>query len=432
MTRTVTCTLCGGSCAAADLSPLLDPHLTWLWQQVAAAADHRADPELTSGTLRVTAPQSAAERAAAGGLLGGQPLRPGQQRTVTLERLTAKVRLRGPGLTPGSVAAHAVSRPLATKAREKAAREAFAEALREQLLHGQQQLPAHVRTRLAADSWEQLRRSGWLARLLKDPDPSALLGDACRVLTGLPEPGQRTDRRTLVPGRPHALDAGTTLAGLVLALVGVNARRPRQAWDELGVDIDNLTGGLLALGIHPAGWTLPPTAVVTLPPRELAEVQWNPAPPDQWVFVTENPSVVAAAADLARDRGAVLRMLCTVGTPSAVETAAVAKLIDVGWKVAVRADFDAAGLAHVRALLAAAPAATPWRMAAADYRASVTPSGPPGGITVDMVATPWAPDLAEAMTDVGRPAFEEDLMSTLLADLLAGRPHPLEGSGDSY
>ncbi|MEV6905136.1 DUF2399 domain-containing protein [Amycolatopsis sp. NPDC051372] len=43
-----------------------------------------------------------------------------------------------------------------------------------------------------------------------------------------------------------------------------------------------------------------------------------------------------------------IRLLCTVRTPSALEATVIAALADIGWQVAVRADFDVAGLAHVR------------------------------------------------------------------------------------
>ncbi|WP_127354151.1 DUF2399 domain-containing protein [Actinacidiphila soli] len=45
--------------------------------------------------------------------------------------------------------------------------------------------------------------------------------------------------------------------------------------------------------------------------------------------------------------------------------------------LAVRADFDPAGLRHVRAVLAAAPTAWPWRMSSHDYRQALAnlPSG---------------------------------------------------------
>lgn len=437
--------MCGGSCADAELAPLLTPQLSWLWAQVASAADRRGEPDLTAGTLKVTAPQPAADRAAATGLLGGHALRPGQSRTVVLKDLHKKLTVRGPHLTPGAVAAHATGRPLAVKAREQTRRDAAVAALRAQLDAAQALLPDHAHDRVLPDVWPVLQQSGWVSRLLKDADPAGLLREACWVLAALPVPGRRLDRRVLVAGRPHALDDGTALSGLVFALTGVAGRRPRHAWDALGVDIDNLTGGLLALGIAPEGWHLPPGAVVTLPPRELSDVRWPvPATQGGWVFVTENPSVVAAAADLVRENtatsdglavasasstagGQTTRLLCTVGTPSAVETAAVGRLAAAGWNVAVRADFDPAGLAHVRALLAAAPTALPWRMDVAAYEQSVaaTPRASfkaAPALSLDPSATPWAPALAAAMAAHGVPAFEEDLLPRLLDDLQAGRP----------
>ena len=426
MSGTRPCVLCEARCAGADLRPLLEPDLAWLWEQVAAAADRRGDPDLTTGTLRITAPLPPGQRAAASGLIGGQPLKAGQQRTVTFEHLSNKIHVRGQHLTPGAVAAHATSRPLAVKAKDKARREATLERLRGQLEQAQTHLPPHVLTRLGDDVWTHLRHSGWAARLLKEPDPSALLADAFAVLAALPVPGERLDRRVLVPGRPHALDDNTPLAGLVFALTRVAGAgpRPRHAWDALSVDIDNLTGGLLALGIHPSGWHLPPGAVVTLPPRELAHVRWpSPEQAGAWVFVTENPSVLAAAADAVRDAGAAVRLLCTVGTPSAIENLAVGRLAAAGWNVAVRADFDPSGVAHVRALLAAAPTATPWRMSTSDYHSSAPGTGTASGVVVlDAAATPWDPALAAAMTERGCWAYEEDLMPLLLSDLAARQP----------
>lgn len=420
------CPLCNQRCHGAELPPLLQPDLDWLWQQVAAAADRRGDADLAAGTLKINAPTAAAQRAAATGLLGGQPLRAGQQRIVVLEQLTSRVQVRGPHLTPGAVAAHAAGRPLAAKAHDKAERAAVEERLRSRFAQEQAQLPEHVQRLVGDDPWTRLATSGALTRLLKEADPSALLSAACAVLAVLPPPGQRVDRRVLVPGSPHALDDGTPLAGLVFALTSVTGRRPRKAWDALGVDIDNLTGGLLALGVQPAGWHLPPTAVVTLPPRELSDVQWPvPEQPGSWVFVTENPSVLAAAADVVRNTGTVIRLLCTVGTPSAVENAAVGRLAAVGWNVAVRADFDPSGLAHVRALLASAPTAALWRMSAGDYEASIDECSQSAGLTVDAQAVPWDAGLAATMTKHGRAAYEEDLLPLLLSDLKAGQPPPL-------
>ncbi len=157
----------------------------------------------------------------------------------------------------------------------------------------------------------------------------------------------------------------------------------------------------------------------------------NPPPHDAWVFVTENPSVTAAAATLAAGSRAPIRLLCTVGTPSGLEAAAIARLADTGWRIAVRADFDRAGLAHVRAVLDACPAATPRRMSARDYLQALGDRTQPIPLTgTSAVAdpraadTPWDCDLATTMTGTGRPAFEEALLDLLLADLAAGGPRP--------
>jgi hypothetical protein len=163
------------------------------------------------------------------------------------------------------------------------------------------------------------------------------------------------------------------LAWIVLALLGANAQRPRRAWDSVGVDIDDLTGGLLTLGILPEGWQIPAGAALTLPPRVLEGVRW-PGPADSgWVFVTENPSVVAAALDraLVADDGAPVRLVCTIGTPSDLEiTASISEV-------------------------------TPLELAPDD--------------------TPWDPTLGPAMTAGATVVFEEDLLEDLLQDLRSGQ-----------
>jgi len=280
--------------------------------------------------------------------------------------------------------------------------------------------------------WEStltaLRTAGWIARLQVADDADRLLQQAFAVIDALPETGTRMDRRVLatnITRSPHALDDGQPLTALVLAMLAAagmtsSTQRPRQAWAAVSVDCDDLTGGLIAIGIHPDGWHLPAGAAVTLPPRELARCRWpaSPAIPT-WTFVTENPSVASAAADLAAT-GIPLRLLCMSGTPSALEVAAIARLIDAGWRVAVRADFDTAGIAHVAAVLSAAPSACPWRMRAGDYRESLN-----DGATVPLLEvpdTPWEPGLASAMRVHKLATFEEALIPGLLADLCHGEP----------
>lgn len=425
------CGVCGGACDGADLAPLLTPELAWLWFEVAKAADRRGDPHLRTGSLTIRLPEDAAERAPATGLLGGRALPATGSRRVDLAKMTARLQARRPNLTPGAVAAHSVGRPLAPRTRVHADRLAR-EAELEDAVHGLLECGPLVAAGVGrAELWAAIRRSGWVTRLVKATDGRLLVGQATAVLRSLPIGDLRADRRRLADGatgNPHALDEGSPLAGLVLAvltaagLLGV-AMRARAAWDAVGVDFDDLTGGLITLGVHPRGWTVPAGATVTLPPRELADVVWARPPfADAWVFVTENPSVGTAAADLVAREGVTVALVCTSGTPSALEVRAIGRLPSAGWRVAVRADFDEAGLAHVRSLLAGVPGAVAWRMGASDYRASLRADTAEARQSVTMGATPWDPDLAPAMAAAGVPAFEESLLDVLLGDLGRGIP----------
>lgn len=68
---------------------------------------------MASGTLLVHPPDTAEERAAGHALIGGRPLQPGHGRRIDLATLTATLAVRGPGITPGAVAAHVLGRTLA-------------------------------------------------------------------------------------------------------------------------------------------------------------------------------------------------------------------------------------------------------------------------------------------------------------------------------
>lgn len=427
------CPLCSGACAGADLVPLLRPTLAWLWEQLGDAADRRGDRDLARGTLTIRAPEPAEARAAAGGLLGEHVLKAHQSRRIDLGQLTQRLLVRGPRLTPGAVAAHALQRPLAVRARSGAEREARAKQLQEFLEKGLRTMPDQTLAHPDPDTiWRALRRSAWVSRILSAQEPEKLLHTAMTVLKALPTSGTRADRRRLASdttGDPHALDEGTTLGGLVLALLiaagNVQARqRPRAAWAEAGVDCDDVTGGIIAVGILPVGWKVPQGTALTLPPRILSTCQWpSPDTSDSWVFVTENPSVASAAADLSSEC-TLVRLLCTSGTPSVREITSVARLAAMGWRVAVRADFDEAGLSHVTALLKGVPEAVPWRMGADDYLESVfTARDRDGSLNAEKVPEcVWDSRLADAMRGTGTASFEEALLPRLLEDLRQGKP----------
>jgi uncharacterized protein (TIGR02679 family) len=278
--------------------------------------------------------------------------------------------------------------------------------------------------------WGAVRRSGWLARIVAASNPESLLRSALGVIAALPPAGQRIDRRRLaadVTGDPHALDHGSPLAGLVVGVLAAAGKiaarlRPGAAWASVGVDCDDVVGGLTTVGLVPVGWVIPQGALTTLPPRELKTCDW-PAPParDAWVFVTENPSIASAAADLAAT-GVIVRLLCMSGTPSAIEVAAIGRLAQIGWRVAVRADFDAAGIAHVNAVLSAIAAAVAWRMSVDDY-VSTLPGDVLGLPALGNISDAcWDTGLSRTMRERGVATYEESLLALLMADLRKGYP----------
>ncbi|GHE11928.1 DUF2399 domain-containing protein [Streptomyces alanosinicus] len=420
-----------GACHGARLDSLLTPEARWLWEQLAARADKRGERSMTGGTTVITAPEGAGQRAAVLGLIGTRILAPGERCRIRLEELTLRLRRHGARLTPGAVAAHAVGRPLGSAVAERARQTARAGGLRLLRARLGAALPGQAPVRPSDEGWEELHHTGRVARILQHPAPEELLRRGAEVLRLLPVRGC-VDRRVLahrVTGDPHGLDAGSDLAGLVLAeaaLAGVTAPGMplRAAWSRLRVALDALSGGLLSVGVHPKGWTLPARHPCILPPYTLAEATW-PGPDreeDSWVFVTENPSITAAA--LALPANVPVRLLCTAGTVSAVEVDALARLADSGWRIAVRADFDAAGLALVRTVLAAVPQAEAWHMTADYYTASLHPSPfEPVALAPDRLGdTPWDPSLAASMRACGQAAYEEGLIDELLTDLHEGRP----------
>jgi hypothetical protein len=100
----------------------------------------------------------------------------------------------------------------------------------------------------------------------------------------------------------------------------------------------------------------------------------------------------------------------------------VARLAASGWRVAVRADFDEAGLNHVTALLKGVPEAVPWRMGADDYLESLATFQERTG-NRNMERVPdcvWDSRLADTMRRKGTAAFEEALLPRLLEDLRRG------------
>ncbi|AKU92738.1 TIGR02679 family protein [Vulgatibacter incomptus] len=234
-------------------------------------------------------------------------------------------------------------------------------------------------------------------------------------------------------GDAHALDAGSPLGGLVLRAAAriagwhepPSTAAPRRAlWGEVGIVCDPLSAQVLVLGLCLQGEgrlsrRLRDAALDGEPQRlTLREIGGRDLRPDPAgeIFVCENPSVVAAAADRLGARSGPL--VCTEGVPSTAALGLLRELARGGARLRVRGDFDWAGLRIGGQVLREA-GGQPWRFCADDYLASL---GTGAGRELEGAAgaSPWDPALASAMARHGTAVYEEQLLDLLLRDLEVG------------
>lgn len=324
------------------------------------------------------------------------------------------------------------------------ARAGLAESLRRAL----EQLDGPIRDvaaeRLVARAgWEEAlaraadpRLAGFLAApqgrgLLKsvaggDPAVGAgLVDDVHRVLALLPADGMPLARLAAQAlGDAHALDEGRPVATLVIAcLRATGETRQRETWSRMGVLAGELASPVLTFNLRadpgaPLGRVLL-GATQMGQPLHLSMRLLAGAGPD-WrlqgsrVFVCENPTVIAMAADrLGRD---CAPMVCTDGMPSGAQRTLLSQLSACGARLLYHGDFDWPGLRianHVIRTFGAAP----WRFGAEQYR-------PEGGfpLTGDPVEALWDPRLTLAMSASGLGLHEEAVIEELLQDLAEAHP----------
>ena len=383
--------------------------------------------ELTGTVIRQ--PASDAERIAAARLLG-RPLRPGRSVSVTLAELEAV--LRRAGAAPDLRAAvEAVGGPIADDVAAASARESsWARVLDD---------AGEWAADLGLGGWvEHLRTTGLLRRLAGgDPVAGAdLLERSRRVIVILPAGGAPRKRlAATVLGDSHALDDDRPLASLVVRAVahlGGVVRGPeetelawrRSAWAGVGVLIEELSAPALTVGLRAAKSTATGRMVAAateageplyLTLRQLVResTEWTV----DCVWVCENPTVVAAAADEFGSRCPPL--VCTHGQPSTAVTALLRQLVSAGTGIRYHGDFDWPGLVIATGMVSR-HGATPWRMGTVAYLSAADRSSRP--LVGAPVEVPWDPDLVAAMVERGVRVEEELVLDELLADL--GRAAP--------
>ncbi|HZD68429.1 MAG TPA: TIGR02679 domain-containing protein [Actinomycetes bacterium] len=172
---------------------------------------------------------------------------------------------------------------------------------------------------------------------------------------------------------PHGLDRSSIVATTVLRLARgggegsdppADAEAWRAAWEELGVVCDELSSRVLVHNLLLRG-TAAACRLTMAADGEPIWLTWRAltgtfaVPVGTRVFVCENPSVVAAAADRHGRRSSPL--ICTNGRPSGAARRLLAGLFASGARLFLHADDDPAGQEIVAALQRSFPGAQLWR-----------------------------------------------------------------------
>lgn len=407
--------------------------LAWLRERVRdAVASDRGLPTRVS----LHAPTDAQRRAVA--TLLGRPPSTGEHLTVALEDVDAVVRRSGT-CNDGLIAAveeldgtilNLAARRAADRRRWSAA---FAEL--DHVLDGRD---------AALTAWRaELERSGRLRPRFESPEEAAeALAGLARIIAALPARGEPVGVfASRVLGSAHALDDGKPLATLAIGAIAAMAQVPaaesdvsdaswkRVVWASVGLLRDELSARVLVLGLPAtgrsstarmlaAGFETGQPVVLTL--RQLKCDEFDASPRSLSVFCTENPSVVAVAAD--RLGAACAPLVCTEGQPSAAALTLLRHLGSGRAHLRHHGDFDPAGAAIFR-YISRHCSVDPWRYEAEDYVVALsgrreTSRAWPAALAVD---TPWDPKLGELLQAHGVRVEEEDVLDALLTDLTARR-----------
>lgn len=393
------------------------PDLSWL---VERARRRLVAGQSLTGSVSLGDP-TPAQRAAAERLLARAP---GGGRSLTVRLDAVDAVLRRSGASPGGLAAavEALTGPVVPLAQARHEEETAWEGAHAPL----EELTAAIPP--LADWAARVRADGLARRLGRTPDTTrTLLAGVCAALRVLPaDPAVSLPAfAAQVLGSAHALDDGTPLATLTLsgarALTdfpdGQGAEWRREAWASAGLLRDELSSTVLTLNLRgtPALDRMAEEGepfVLTL--RQLTRRPPSGAPPAVWIC--ENPTVLAAAADTLGP--ACPPLVCLQGQPSAAALTLLRGLHEHGATLHYHGDFDWGGLRIAGVLHRRVPW-RPWRFTAADYRAAVArnASPTPSSLAGAPADTPWEPALAGAVAELGVRVEEERELELLLSDL---------------
>jgi uncharacterized protein (TIGR02679 family) len=291
----------------------------------------------------------------------------------------------------------------------------------------------------------QLRR-GWLKRATRQDVSLApsLLNRTLEVLSLLPtDPVPLAIFSAEKTGDAHALDNNQSLGRLVLKFINAcqttaatemkRARLTRQLWESVGIVPDELSSSVLVLNLPAIGnslsdRTLREHAATGMPCRltfrhlRLHPATFtSPATNDftKTLYVCENPSVVAAAAD--RLGPGCPPLVCLEGHPSLACWRLLKELVAAGYEINYHGDFDWGGIRIANKLYDEFQF-VPWRFTTADHtivvpNRSTHRQAKHRALQPPESAAIWDRELANSIRACGVCIEEESVIESLLDDL---------------
>jgi uncharacterized protein (TIGR02679 family) len=199
------------------------------------------------------------------------------------------------------------------------------------------------------------------------------------------------------------------------------AERRRELWAAAGVLSGELSGAILVLNLpaEPSNSTgkLLCTAAEAGEPFYLTLRQLLRTPPvfregqNQAIFVCENPTVLASAANDLGERCAPL--VCVLGHLRQSAHRLLRHITNAHYRIQYHGDFDWAGITIANSVISRHQA-VPWRMDAADYLNAPLSNVPLGN---NRVAAAWDESLMTVMLSRAHAVFEEQVLDGLIQDL---------------
>lgn len=402
-----------------------DPNLQWLIRRIRRRLESGL-PQQSAITLRNPTYE---EREALARLLGKTVSRSGPI-SVRLPDLDAL--LRHAELSSGlAEAIEALSGPVVDR---RAMAADAAEAWRSVF----EEAATRLRERRDAAEWlRELEQSRLLVRLTKGNCDSGrgLLHQAIEIVQRLPAHAMPiSELAALVTGDSHALDAGAPLSAIILRLIrkisGIQEwttpEGRRSAWASVGVIVDELSAPVLVLNLRCSGNAELDRAInlhaeigepYRISTRQLlrSSLQFSAASVGRRVFVCENPSVVAAAAQNLGKHSAPL--VCIEGQPKTPAHILIRGLRSAGIEIAYHGDFDWPGI-RIGNLIVQRYGSIPWRFSAADYLEATKGKALRGKPAIAC----WDSGLSAAMMECGKSVHEEAVLQSLLNDLAVAKP----------